>query len=85
VLPEHRSVRVVTREGKSVVGRLLNQDAFSIQLLDAEEQLKSFMKSNLREHAILEKGLMPSYKEQLTPQQLTDMVAYLGSLVGVEK
>jgi putative heme-binding domain-containing protein len=85
VLPEHRSVRVVTREGKSVVGRLLNQDAFSIQLIDAEEQLKSFVKSNLREHAILEKGLMPSYKEQLTPQQLTDMVAYLGSLVGVEK
>jgi quinoprotein glucose dehydrogenase len=85
VLPEHRSVRVVTREGKPVVGRLLNQDAFSIQLIDAEEQLKSFVKSNLREHAILEKGLMPSYKEQLTPQQLTDMVAYLGSLVGVEK
>ncbi len=38
VLPEHRFVRVVTKEGVTVVGRLLNQDAFSIQLMNAAER-----------------------------------------------
>ena len=80
VLPEHRSVRLITKSGTTVVGRLLNQDAFSIQLMNANEQLKSYAKSSLSEFAILQKGLMPSYGETLTPAQLADVVAYLGSL-----
>jgi alcohol dehydrogenase (cytochrome c) len=80
VLPEHRSVRVVTKAGTAVVGRLLNQDAFSIQLMNASEQLKSYAKSDLDEYAIVQKGLMPSYAETLTPAQITDVVAYLASL-----
>ena len=85
VLPEHRFVRLVTKDGTTVVGRLLNQDAFSIQLIDAREQLKSYLKSNLREHTILEKGLMPSYEGKLTAQQVADIVSYLESLKGAEK
>ncbi len=85
VLPEHRHVRLVTRDGTVVVGRLLNQDAFSIQMIDVREQLTSYLKSNLREHTILEKGLMPSYEGKLTAQQLADIVSYLGSLKGAEK
>lgn len=85
VLPEHRSVRVVTKDGSQTVGRLLNQDAFSIQLINKDQQLKSFLKSSLREHAILEKGLMPSYEGKLTAQQVADIVSYLESLKGEEK
>ncbi len=59
VLPQHRSVRLVTKDETSVIGRLLNQDAFSIQLMTTDEQLKSYLRSNLREHTILEKGQMP--------------------------
>jgi putative heme-binding domain-containing protein len=80
VLPEHRFVRVVTKSGATVVGRLLNQDAFSIQLMDKSEQLKSYLKPNLREHTILEKGLMPSFEGKLTAQQIADIVSYLESL-----
>src|SRR2546425_5277969 len=72
VLPEHRFVRVVTKDGTSVVGRLLNQDAFSIQLMNKDEQLKSYLKSNLREHTILTKRMMPSYEGTLTMQQAAD-------------
>ena len=82
VLPEYRSVRVVTREGATVSGRLLNQDAFSVQLLDAGEQLKAYAKSDLREMTILDKGLMPSYAGKLSPQEIADLVRYLGSLKG---
>src|SRR6478736_6000497 len=39
VLPESRFVRVVTSEGTSVQGKLLNQDAFSIQLMTPDERL----------------------------------------------
>jgi putative heme-binding domain-containing protein len=59
VLPQHRSVRLVTKDGTSVIGRLLNLDAFSIQLMTTDEQLKSYLRSNLREHTILEKGQIP--------------------------
>ena len=84
VLPQHRFVRLVTKDGTSATGRLLNQDAFSIQLITSEEQLKSYLKSNLREYAILDKGLMPSYAGKLDAQQLADIVSYLGSLTSSE-
>jgi len=82
VRPEHRFVRLITKDGTIVTGRLLNQDAFSIQLMNKDEQLESVLKSNLREHAILEKGLMPSFEGKLSPQQVADAVAYLLSLKG---
>jgi putative heme-binding domain-containing protein len=85
VLPEQRFVRLVTKEGTTVVGRLLNQDAFSIQLIGKDERLKSYAKANLREHTILEKGLMPSFAGKLTAQQIADIVNYLASLKGTEK
>ena len=80
VLPEHRSVRLVTKDGATIVGRLLNQDAFAIQLMNADEQLKSYSRSSLREHTIVTKGLMPSYEGKLTSEEIADVVNYLASL-----
>ena len=60
VLPENRHVRVVTRDGSSVTGRLLNHDAISVQLLTPKEELKTYLKEGLREFTILDKGLMPA-------------------------
>jgi alcohol dehydrogenase (cytochrome c) len=80
VLPEHRSARVITKDGATVVGRLLNQDTFSVQVITATEQLVSYDRSNVREVTILQKGLMPSYEGTLSAQQLANIVAYLASL-----
>src|SRR5581483_4451185 len=66
VLPENRHVRLVTKEGETFTGKLLNQDAFSVQLIDSKGRLRSFQKVSLRESTILVKGLMPSYKDKLT-------------------
>ena len=85
VLPEHRFVRLVTKDGQEVVGRLLNQDTLSIQIIDRREQLKSYARSNLREVTLQQKGLMPSYERTLTPAQIADVVAYLASLKGPAK
>jgi len=80
VLPRNRSARVVTRDGVTVTGRLLNQDTFSIQLLSTNEQLVSFMKSDLQEWGLVTRSTMPSYAGRLTSQEVADIVAYLVSL-----
>ena len=64
-------------------GRLLNEDTFSVQLLDTTEHLRSFRKAELKEYAFLEKSTMPSYKDRLTAQELSDVVGYLTSLKGL--
>jgi cytochrome c oxidase cbb3-type subunit III len=83
--PQNRFVRVVTKDGSTITGRLLNIDTFSIQLLDSSENLRSFPRSDLRESAVLDKSAMPSYKDKLSPQELADVVSYLASLRGIDK
>ena len=85
VLPNHRSFRVVTREGVEVTGRLLNHDLFTVQLLDSREQLRSFQKSTLREQAFVDSSPMPSYRDTLSGEELADLVSYLVSLKGQVK
>jgi putative heme-binding domain-containing protein len=83
ILPENRFYRVVARDGVAISGRLLNLDSFQILMLDEKEQLRSFLKSDLREHGFIKTSKMPSYRARLTPQELADVVAYLGTLKGV--
>src|SRR5438093_2495469 len=82
VQPSQRSFRVVTRDGVVINGRLLNHDLFSVQLLDAQEQLRSFQKSNLREYAFVDGSPMPSYRDKLSADELADLISYLISLKG---
>lgn len=85
VLPQNRFFRVVAKDGTTTTGRLLNQDAFTVQLFDARERLLSFSKSNLKEYTFIDKSPMPSYQGKLSPKELADLVSYLASLKGVEK
>jgi putative heme-binding domain-containing protein len=80
VLGGNRFYRVVTTDGVTTTGRLLNLDTFTIQLLDSKEQLRSFEKADLRDHGFVEKSPMPSFKDKLDPQELADIVSYLVSL-----
>jgi cytochrome c oxidase cbb3-type subunit III len=83
ILPEHRTYRVVTRDGVATVGRLLNHDTFQVLMRDMKDQLRSFQKSELREHGFVEGSPMPSFRTTLTPQEIADVIAYLGTLKGV--
>jgi quinoprotein glucose dehydrogenase len=85
ILPQNRYYRIVTSDGTAVTGRLLNRDTFSVQLIDSTEHIRSFLISNLREHGFVEKSTMPSYADKLTPQEVADLVSYLGSLKGIQK
>jgi putative heme-binding domain-containing protein len=81
VLPANRFYRVITRDGTTVTGRLLNHDTFTVQLLDSKEQLRSFVKSDVREHGFVETP-MPSFRGTLNPQEMADVISYLVSLKG---
>jgi putative heme-binding domain-containing protein len=82
VLEANRYYRVVTKDGQTVTGRLLNEDTFSVQLLDTTEKLRSFKIADLREHEFVAKSPMPSYKDKLTSAELSDVIGYLTSLKG---
>ena len=84
VLPQNRSFRAVTRDGSTITGRLLNQDSFTLQLLDSKQRLVSLVKTNLREQAFLTNSPMPSFRDKLSSQELADLVSYLASLKGVD-
>ena len=82
IRPENRSIRLTLKDGRTLNGRFLNHDTFSIQLIDASDKLLSIDKSNVRESTILSTSPMPSFRDKLSPQELTDVVAYLSSLKG---
>lgn len=84
VRPANRSVRVVTRNGTTVVGRLLNHDTFAVLLIDEKEQLRSFDKANLRNWEFVLASSMPSYRDRFTAVELADTVRYLASLKGIQ-
>jgi putative heme-binding domain-containing protein len=79
---ENRPVRAVTRRGATITGKLLNQDSFSLQVLDAAAGLVSVAKTDLREYALPKNSPMPSYRDKLSRQELADVVNYLASLRG---
>jgi putative heme-binding domain-containing protein len=84
MLPVNRSVRAVTRDGKIIMGRRLNEDTYTVQLIDDQERLVSLEKSDLREYTVLKTSSMPSYKDKLNLQERADIVAYLLSLKGTK-
>ena len=83
ILPENRYVRVVTRDGATITGRILNEDSFSLQLIDSKEKLRSLQKSDLSKYEFLKSSSMPSYREKLTGAELSDLVGYLVSWKGL--
>lgn len=85
ILPQNRQFRGVAKDGSAITGTLLNEDKYSIQILDSHDRLLSIKRADLREFSFTtEKSPMPSYKDKLSHQELSDLVAYLGSLQGVE-
>lgn len=76
----YRQVTVRVRGGGGGQGILLNEDAFSIQLLDRAERLRSYAKADLAEIERDAVSLMPSFEGRLGAEEVTNLVAYLASL-----
>lgn len=83
LLPINRPVRIVTRDGRTIRGRRLNEDTYSVQLIDTQERLHSLSKTDLKEFVVETTATMPSYQGRLTAEELSDVIAYLTTLKGL--
>jgi mono/diheme cytochrome c family protein/small nuclear ribonucleoprotein (snRNP)-like protein len=81
ISPANRTFRAVLKDGSTVSGRLLNLDPFNVQLFDSKERLVTLQRAELREFGPV-KSQMPSYRDKLSSQELSDLLAYLFSLKG---
>jgi len=83
LLPIHRPVTAVTKNGRTLHGRRLNEDTYTVQIIDEQENLVSLAKADLRDLSVGTQSKMPSYADRLTAEELSDVIAYLVSLKGL--
>jgi putative heme-binding domain-containing protein len=78
---EYLSVTAVTADGKQIKGVTLNEDSFSVQIMDASEQIHLLEKSKLLSFQKGRESAMPKYgADILSDKDLGDIVAYLISV-----
>ena len=82
LLPANRPVRAVLRDGTVVAGRRLNEDTFTVQLIDSNERLVSLDRAAIRSYEVGSEAAMPSYAGIFSEDERADLVAYLLSLKG---
>jgi len=74
----YETVTVVTPDGKEIKGVTLNEDSFSLQVMDTAENIHLFDKNKVRSIKKSAKSLMPVYEPAtLSDQDLNDIIAYL--------
>jgi cytochrome c oxidase cbb3-type subunit III len=75
---EYETVTVVTADGTKFLGVVLNEDHFTLQMMDTREQLHLFEKDELRSLEKSRESLMPAYDQKtLGDKDLEDVIAYL--------
>src|SRR5579863_10331758 len=78
---EYETVTVVTPHGHEIKGVTLNEDQFSLQMMDTAEHIHLFEKDKLRSIQESRDSLMPVYNPTiLSDVDLDDIVAYLLSV-----
>lgn len=80
VLPRNYRATARTTSGRRVSGRRLNEDSFSIQLIDAGGDLVSLSKAELAELTLDKESAMPSYAGVFNDSEIADVLAYLSTL-----
>jgi cytochrome c oxidase cbb3-type subunit III len=77
---EYEEVTVVTADGQQIKGTTLNEDSFTLQMIDTSENLHLFEKDKLKSYEVTRKSLMPIYNpDTLSDKDLNDIIAFLQS------
>jgi cytochrome c oxidase cbb3-type subunit III len=78
---EYETITAVTADGKEIKGVALNEDDFSVQMMDASENIYLLEKDKLRSFKKIRESMMPVYQpDLLSDKDLDDIVAYLISV-----
>jgi cytochrome c oxidase cbb3-type subunit 3 len=81
---KYDTVTAVTADGRTIVGVPMNEDTFTVQLMDATERIHSLDKKTLKSFRHDSRSFMPGYDaSRLGTADLDDVVAYLLSLRSV--
>ena len=81
LLPINRPIRIVTRNEETIVGRRLNEDTFSVQVIDSQERLRSLLKTDIVSFEI---SAAPSMQPTtLSSDKVADVIGYLLTLRGL--
>jgi cytochrome c oxidase cbb3-type subunit 3 len=75
---EYETVTVEAADGSKYQGVILNEDNFTLQMLDIREQVHLFEKDQLRKFTKSRESLMPAYDQKMLPDKdLQDIIAFL--------
>ena len=78
---KYDTVTAVTADGRTIVGVPMNEDTFTVQLMDTSERVHSLDKKTLKSVRHENRSLMPAYDaSRLSNADLDNLVAYLQSL-----
>jgi cytochrome c oxidase cbb3-type subunit 3 len=78
---KYDTVTAVTADGRTIVGVPMNEDTFTVQVMDMSERIHSLDKKSLKSIRHEDRSLMPSYDTgRLSNADLDDLVVYLQSL-----
>ncbi len=80
VLPQHWMAKATSKDGKQISGLRLNEDTFSVQLIDGSGSLISLRKADLAEFDVDRTSGMPSFEGKIQGEDLDNLIAYLASL-----
>jgi cytochrome c oxidase cbb3-type subunit 3 len=79
---EYETANVTAADGTKYQGVVLNEDAFTVQILDTRESVHSWEKSSLKAFEKTRQSLMPAYDEKVLPEKdLQDLLAFLAANV----
>jgi len=78
---EYESVVAVTADGKQIKGVTMNEDTFTVQIMDTAENIHLLDKSKLKSFQKTRVSAMPKYNEDvLSSKDVADIVAFLAGL-----
>ena len=80
VSKRYRTIRVSDQDGKQFEGVLMNEDDYTLHMMDRQENVHSFFKPDLQRIGRPSQSLMPGYQEVFTTEELDNLLAYLCSL-----
>ena len=78
---KYDTVTLTMADGQTMVGVPLNEDTFSVQVMDMSERVRSFDKKDLKNFRHENRSVMPAYDmNRLGESDLDDLLAYLQTL-----
>ncbi len=82
MLPINRPIRALTHDDEIISGRRLNEDTYTVQLIDSEGRLRSLMKADLADYEVSRTSTMEPIT--LPSDDVANLIGYLLTLRGLE-